>query len=92
MVTNKPTLGALASKDSVTASTESIGSATAGTAIDADDITEWSAGTLGSAVYDGQTETLEISFGVLPSLSYTAKTIPNISVTSKSVVTGITTA
>lgn len=91
-VTNKPTLGALAAKDSVTASTDSVGSATAGTAISADDITDWSAGTLPGAVYDDATETLEISFGSLPSLSYTSRSIPNISVTSKTVVTGITTA
>ena len=67
----------------------SIGSASAGTAIPADDITAWSQGTLPDAVYDSATETLQFTFGTLPSLSYTAKTIPNISVTQKTVVTGI---
>ena len=78
--------------ESVTPSTDTVGSASAGTAISADDITSWSAGSLGAASYDGDTETLEISFGSLPSLSYTSRSIPNISVTSKTVVTGITTA
>jgi len=72
----------------VTPTTDTVGSAAAGTAIAADDITAWSAGTLPSATVTG--EVLEISFGSLPSLSYTARTIPNISVTSKTVVTGIT--
>lgn len=71
-----------------TASKENIGSASAGTAIPADDITSWSAGTAASAsVTKG---VLTITNGTAPSLSYTAKSIPNISVTSKSVVTGIT--
>ena len=71
-----------------TASTTSIGSASAGTAIPADDITAWSAGTLPTAsVANG---ILTFSMGSLPSLSYTAKSIPNISVTSKTVATGIT--
>ena len=71
-----------------TASKENIGSASAGTAIPADDITSWSAGTAASAsVTKG---VLTITNGTAPSLDYTAKSIPNISVTSKSVVTGIT--
>ena len=71
-----------------TASTTSIGSASAGTAIPADDITAWSAGTATSAsVSQG---VLTITNGTAPSLSYTAKSIPNITVSSKTVVTGIT--
>ena len=71
-----------------TASTTSIGSASAGTAIAADDITSWSAGTAASASVDSGV--LSITNGTAPSLSYTARSIPNISVTSKTVVTGIT--
>lgn len=67
--------------------TSSIGSASAGTTIPADDITAWSTGVLPSASYDNETETLEFTFGTLPSLSYTAKSIPNISVTTKTVYT-----
>ena len=64
-----------------------VGSASAGTTIPADDITAWSTGVLPSASYDNETETLEFTFGTLPSLSYTAKSIPNISVTTKTVYT-----
>ena len=71
-----------------TASTTSVGSASAGTAIAADDITDWSAGTMTSASYSKGV--LTITNGSAPSLSYTAKSIPNISVSSKTVVTGIT--
>ena len=71
-----------------TAQTTSIGSASAGTAIPADDITSWSAGTAASAsVANG---VLTITNGTAPALQYTAKSIPNISVASKTVVTGIT--
>ena len=71
-----------------TASTTSIGSASAGTAIAADDITAWSAGSLPTAsVANG---VLTLGMGTLPSLSYTARSIPNISVTSTTVATGIT--
>lgn len=107
-----------------TASTTSIGSASTGTAIPADDITAWSAGTLPSLtvtntnvvdqvtinmplaqVSEGVLSFTEASYnyhsttvgsasgwnaGTAPSLSYTAKSIPNVSVTSKTVVTGIT--
>ena len=70
-----------------TATTGSIGSASAGTAIAAADITAWNAGTAASAsIASG---VLTISNGTAPSLSYTAKSIPNISVTSKNVVTEI---
>ena len=49
---------------------------TLGTAIPADDITAWSAGTAASASYaDG---VLTITNGTAPSLSYTAKSIPNV--------------
>ena len=73
---------------SVTPTTASIGSASAGTSISADDITAWSEGTLPSATVDG--ENITLTFGSLPSLSYTARTIPNISITSQTVVTDIT--
>ena len=69
-----------------TLSTISIGSASAGTAIDADDITSWSAGTAASASYANGI--LTISNGTAPSLSYSSKSIPNISVSSKTVATG----
>lgn len=71
-----------------TAQTTSVGSAATGTVISADDITSWSAGTLPTATITG--ENLTLNFGTLPTLEYTAKTIPNITVTSKTVVTGIT--
>ena len=71
-----------------TVSTETIGSASAGTNITADDITSWSAGTLPSCSVSN--EVLIFSFGSLPVLAYTEKSIPNISVTSKTVVTSIT--
>ena len=68
-----------------TVGTASIGSASAGTAIAADDITAWSAGTAASAsIASG---VLTITNGTAPSLSYTARSIPNISVTSKTVFT-----
>ena len=71
-----------------TANNENIGSASAGTAIPADDITAWSAGTATSAsVSKG---VLTITNGTAPSLSYTAKSIPNITVSTKSVTTSIT--
>ena len=113
-----------------TASTTSIGSASAGTAIAADDITSWSAGTVPSltitstacdditawsagtmtsasyskgvlTITNGSAPSLSYtarsvgsasgwSAGTAPSLSYTARSIPNISVSSKTVVTGIT--
>lgn len=78
------------------ATTESIGSASAGTAIAADDITAWSAGTLptlGTAIpadditawSAGTAASASVSNGVLtitngtaPSLTYTAKSIPNV--------------
>lgn len=69
------------------ATTTSVGSATEGTAIDADDITSWSAGTAASVTVSGETATF--TNGTAPALNYTAKTIPNISVSSETVVTGI---
>ena len=70
-----------------TATTGSVGSASTGTAIAAVDITAWNAGTAASAsIASG---VLTISNGTAPSLSYTARSIPNISVTSKNVVTEI---
>ena len=116
--------------------TTSVGSASAGTAIAADDITAWSAGTLPSLTTttispitditptSGDATTATVSNGVLtittgssplvsiaaakptngvkvvdtwsagtlPSLTYTARSIPNISVSSKTVATGFTTS
>lgn len=93
--TSNPTTGQIVVTDgttggikSTTLATTSIGSASAGTAIPADDITSWSAGTMTScSVSQG---VLTITNGTAPSLSYDAKSIPNITVSSKSVVTGIT--
>ena len=98
-----------------TASTTSIGSASAGTAISADDITAWTtntptAVTKKTVVTSASGATAAVSNGVLTltdgsfgtgdsvtvtagtaaSLSYTSRSIPNISVTSKTVATGIT--
>ena len=73
----------------ITASTTSIGSASAGTAIPADDITAWSAGSVPTLTYDEDEEGIIFTAGTAPSLSYTAKSIPNISVSSKTVVTGV---
>lgn len=99
----------------VTASTVSVGSASAGTAIPADDITAWTtntptAVTPATVVTSASGASASVSNGVLTitngsfstgsaatvtpgtaaSLSYTSKSIPNISVTSKNVVSGIT--
>lgn len=98
---SKPTI-------TVTPTTTSIGSAsgwsagtvpTLGTAIPADDITAWSAGSTSSiAVASG---VLTFTQGTASSLSYTAKSIPNVTsvgtapsltVTSKTVVTDIDSA
>lgn len=73
----------------LTTSTTSIGSASAGTAIPADDITAWSAGSVPTLTYDADEEGIIFTAGTAPSLSYTAKSIPNISVSSKTVVTGV---
>jgi len=73
----------------ITASTTSIGSASAGTAIPADDITAWSAGSVPTLTYDEDEEGIIFTAGTAPSLSYTEKSIPNISVSSKTVVAGI---
>ena len=50
---------------------------TLGTAISADDITSWSAGTMFSASFDGKC-TLTLTSGSVPTLSYTGRTIPNV--------------
>ena len=113
-----------------TAQTTSIGSASAGTAISADDITNWDDGSVPSLTYAaksvgsasgwsaGTAATASVTDGVLvitngtkpsltitsvdcdditawdagsvPTLTYTSRSIPNISVTSKTVATGIT--
>lgn len=89
-----------------TASTTSVGSAsgwsagsvpTLGTAIAADDITAWSAGSAASAsVASG---ILTLTNGTAPSLSYTARSIPNVTsvgtapsltITSTTVANGVT--
>ena len=71
-----------------TASTISVGSASTGTAIPADDITAWTQNTPTSAVITN--DVLVFTAGTKASLSYTPKSIPNISVSSKTVVSGIT--
>lgn len=67
--------------------TGSVGSASVGTAIPADDITAWTTNTPTSVSYSGGV--LTITLGTAASLSYTAKSIPNISVSSATVVTDI---
>ncbi len=79
-VGSAPTLGDAISADDITA--WDAGSApTLGTAISADDITAWSAGSSTTAsVTDG---VLTISIGTAPSLSYTARSIPNVTSVGK---------
>lgn len=102
--------------DSGSLTTSSIGSASAGTAIPADDITAWTTNTPTAVTKQTVIKTLtsttltvnngnliipesiltaftsgdsvSVTAGTAASLSYTAKSIPNISVTSKTVVTG----
>lgn len=70
-----PTLGTAIAADDITA--WSAGSTpTLGTAIAADDITSWSAGTASSASFSGGVLTFNNS--TVPSLSYTARSIPNV--------------
>ena len=76
----------------IEASTTTVGSASAGTAIPADDITAWSAGSVPTLTYDSTEEGIIFTAGSAPSLSYTAKTIPNITVSNKTVVTDVTVA
>lgn len=71
-----------------TAQTTSIGSASTGTAISADDITDWTANTATSASVTAGV--FKITTGTAASLSYTSRSIPNISVTATTVATGIT--
>lgn len=100
-------IGAAASghTHTLTPSTASIGSASGwsagdlpslGTAISADDITSWSAGSATSLSYSEGI--LTIKAGSAPSLGYTSRSIPNVTsvgslpsltVTSKDVVTGV---
>ena len=107
--------GAKFTDTTYTAQTTSIGSASIGTAIPADDITAWTANTPtavtkktvvtsasgATASYAngvltltdgsfGTGDSVTVTPGTAASLSYTAKSIPNISVSSKTVVTGIT--
>lgn len=65
-----------------------IGSAAEGIAISVDDITAWSAGTAASASVSG--EKVTFTNGTAPSLTYTSKDVPNISVSSTTVVGGVT--
>ena len=71
-----PTLGTAISADDITA-WDAGSTPTLGTAISADDITAWSAGTMFSASFDGKC-TLSLTSGSVPSLSYTGRTIPNV--------------
>jgi len=88
-VTNSSGTVTIAATDTkYTATTTSIGSASAGTAIAADDITAWSTNTPTSCTISKGV--LTFTAGSAASLSYTARSIPNISVTSKTVATGIT--
>lgn len=72
--------------------------ATLGTAIDADDITGWNSGSASTATVEGGI--LRLTNSVVPTLSYTARTIPNVTsagsapsltVTSTTVVVPVTT-
>ena len=60
----------------VTSSTTTATKTTLGTAIAADDITSWNAGTLPS--FTVSKGILTLNSGTLPSLSYTARSIPNV--------------
>lgn len=71
----------------ISVTTGSVGSASIGTAIAADDITEWTTNSPTSLTVSG--EKLIVTAGSAASLSYTAKSIPNISVTPTNVVTGV---
>lgn len=69
------------------ATTGTVGSASAGTDITADEIDSWDAGAPTSvSVEDG---VLIIANGTASALSHTSKSIPNISVTEKTVVTDV---
>ena len=71
-----------------TLSTVSVGSATEGTPLEASNVTDWTPDTPTScAISQG---VLTFSAGAPASLSYDAQSIPNISVTSETVVSGIT--
>lgn len=71
-----PTLGTAISADDITA-WDAGSTPTLGTAISADDITAWSAGTMFSASFDGKC-TLTLTSGSVPTLSYTGRSIPNV--------------
>lgn len=64
-----------------------VGSATAGTAINTSVISTWDAGS--STAVNVQNGVLNITTGTAPSLTYSAVSVPNISVTSTSVVTDV---
>lgn len=70
-----PTLGTAIAVDDITAWDEG-STPTLGTAISADDITAWTTNTPTSFVISG--EKLTITAGTAASLSYTAKSIPNV--------------
>ena len=76
----------------IEASTTTVGSASAGTAIKAHNIGSWDAGSVPTLTYDAENKAIVFKSGTKPSLTYTEKTIPNISVSNKTVVTGITVA
>ena len=67
-----------------------ISTAQRGADIAVDDITDWSAGSVTSASYNSSTDTLEITNGSAPSLSYTAKNVPNVSTKKIQVVGSVT--
>ena len=81
-------LGIPGSDTHYTITTENIGSASVGNLIAIDDILGWSAGTASKAIVDDGV--LVLSNSTVPSLEYTSRTIPDISVTTKQVVTNVT--
>ena len=70
-----PTLGTAIPADDITSWTTGT-LPTLGTAIAADDITSWSTGTLPTASVED--EILTLTFGTLPALAYTSRSIPNV--------------
>lgn len=74
--------------------TTTVGSATAGTAIPADDITAWTTNTptaINTAKFSGGSFTRgTFTQGTLPSLTYTAKSIPNVTQAGTASVSGDT--
>lgn len=63
-----------------------ISTAQKGSDITVDDITAWNAGSVTTVTYNETTHSIIINNGVLPSLSYTAKNVPNITTENIQVV------